>query len=187
MTAAFEHIQFVFLDRDGVVNRKLPEGEYLKDPDAVAVLPGVESAIASLNRSGRYVIVVSNQRGIALGRVSPAEVAAIQARIEHQLAASHARIDAFYYCPHDEGECDCRKPGIGLFLQAFRDFPQASKENSLIVGDSLSDIEAARNFGIRSIFILGDPATQKEGAEQAASLADHVAASLFEAVEQWVL
>jgi D-glycero-D-manno-heptose 1,7-bisphosphate phosphatase len=180
--ASFKHIQYVFLDRDGVINRKPPEGEYVARWSDVQVLPGVESAIAAFNRSGRKVIVVSNQRGIALGRYTGADVEAIHAELQQHLAAHGAHIDAFYYCPHEEDQCDCRKPRTGMFEQAFRDFPGSSRANSLLIGDSISDIEAARNLGIPAIFIEGDPSTQKKGAERAAALADLVCASLLEAV-----
>jgi D-glycero-D-manno-heptose 1,7-bisphosphate phosphatase len=180
--ASFKHIQYVFLDRDGVINRKPPEGEYVARWSDVQVLPGVESAIAAFNRSGRKVIVVSNQRGIALGRYTGADVEAINAELQQHLAAHGAHIDAFYYCPHEEDQCDCRKPRTGMFEQAFRDFPGSSRANSLLIGDSISDIEAARNLGITAIFIEGDPSTQKKGAERAAALADLVCASLLEAV-----
>ena len=182
MKASFKHIQYVFLDRDGVINRKPPEGEYVARWSDVQVLPGVESAIAAFNRSGRKVIVVSNQRGIALGRYTGADVEAINAELQQHLAAHGAHIDAFYYCPHEEDQCDCRKPRTGMFEQAFRDFPGSSRANSLLIGDSISDIEAARNLGITAIFIEGDPSTQKKGAERAAALADLVCASLLEAV-----
>jgi D-glycero-D-manno-heptose 1,7-bisphosphate phosphatase len=184
VNAHFPGIDYVFLDRDGVINRKPPEGEYISRWEDVQLLPGVESAIAALHRSGRRVIVVSNQRGVALGLYTRADVDALHAQLRQHLDAHGARIDAFYYCPHDEGECDCRKPGIGMFLQALADFPQASRTNSLLIGDSLSDIEAARNLGIPSILIQGNPSTQKDGAAQAATLADGVCASLLEAVEE---
>ncbi len=165
-----------------MLNRKAPEGEYIGRWSEFHLLPGVERAIAALNRSGRRVVVVSNQRGIALGHYTSGDVDALHARLREHLAAHGARIDAFYFCPHDLDECDCRKPKPGLFLEAFRDFPEASVENSVVVGDSLSDIEAARGLGMRSIFIEGDPETRKGGAEQAAGLADAVVASLEEAV-----
>jgi D-glycero-D-manno-heptose 1,7-bisphosphate phosphatase len=183
----FPDIVYVFLDRDGVINRKAPEGEYVARWRDVQLLPGAESAIAALNRSGRHVIVVSNQRGIALGHYTRADVEALHARLQEHLAGHQAHIDAFYYCPHDTGQCDCRKPGTGLFRQAFRDFPLASTANSIVIGDSLSDIEAARALGMPSIFIPGEPSTQKEGAETAARLADRTSVSLLEAVEQHLL
>lgn len=164
------------------MNRKPPEGEYVGRWSDFHLLPGVEDAIAALNGSGRRVVVVSNQRGIALGRYTAADVDALHERLQQHLAGHGARVDAFYYCPHDVGECDCRKPGTGLFRQAFRDFPEASTENSVMIGDSLPDIQAARNLGMPSIFIEGDQKTQKAGAAQAAELADAVAESLVEAV-----
>ncbi len=187
LKARLENARYVFLDRDGVINRKPPEGQYVATWSAVELLPGIEAAIAALNRSGRRVIVISNQRGIALGYYTPADVDAIHAHLQEHLALHGAHIDAFYYCPHDRGECDCRKPGTGMFRQAFRDFPEASAANSVVIGDSLSDIEAGRALGMPSLFIVGDPSTQKEGAERAQRLADASAGSLPEAVTAWFM
>lgn len=186
MKDSFPNIRCVFLDRDGVLNRKPPEGAYIRNWEEFHLLPGVVSAIAALNRSGRRVLVVSNQRGIALGLYTRADVHALHARLQQHLAMHGARIDAFYICPHDKDECDCRKPKTGLFEQAFRDLPDTNSGNSLLIGDSISDIQAARALGIPSIFIDGDPQTQKPGASEAATLADARAASLCEAVEQFL-
>lgn len=186
MTGCFEGIANVFLDRDGVINRKAPEGQYIVCWSDVEILPGVEEAIAALNRSGRRVMVVSNQRGIALGLYTAADVDAIHSKLQEHLAGSGAHVDAFYFCPHDEGECDCRKPGTGMFLQAFRDFPDANATNSVMIGDSISDIEAARRLGMRSIFVEGDRTTQKPGGERAGELADGRAASLSASVELYL-
>jgi len=179
----FADIEYVFLDRDGVINLKSPEGKYIGHWDHFHFLSGVEEAIAALNRSGRTVIVVTNQRGVALGYYTKADVDAIHEALQKHLAQHAARIDAFYFCPHDKNECNCRKPKTGLFEEAFQDFPGASATNSIVIGDSLSDIQAARNLGAPSIFIQGDPDTQKPGEEQARSLAGAVSASLVEAVK----
>lgn len=176
----------IFLDRDGVINRKPPEGQYIAHWSSFQILPGVEAAIASLNRSGRRVIVITNQRGVSLGLYSCMDVEALHARLQEHLAKYGAHIDAFYYCPHDKGQCDCRKPKPGLFQQAFRDYSDASSVNSLVIGDSISDIEAAQNLGIPAIFIQGDSKTQKPGAEKAASLAEATSSSLAEAVNEYL-
>jgi D-glycero-D-manno-heptose 1,7-bisphosphate phosphatase len=173
----------VFLDRDGVLNRKLPEGRYVASPADFELLPGVPQAIASLNRGGLRVIVVSNQRGIALGLHTAADVFAIHAKLQAVLQQSSAHIDGFYFCPHDTGQCNCRKPLPGLFEQAQADFPDIAAEASAMVGDSLSDIEFGRRLGMLPIFIEGDPEHQKPGAEAAAGLADQCFANLPEAVE----
>lgn len=179
---SFQDVHYVFLDRDGVINRKPPEGEYVGHWSGFQLLPGAESAIAALNRAGRRVIVITNQRGVALGRYTCTDVETLHSQLQEHLEQYGARIDAFYYCPHDKNQCDCRKPKTGLFQQAFRDFPDASTANSLVIGDSISDIEAARNLWIPAIFIQGDPETQKPGAETAAKLADAVCDSLADAV-----
>lgn len=179
---AFPHIQCVFLDRDGVINRKPPEGQYIGKWDDFHLLPDVEAAIAALNAAGRKIIVVSNQRGVALGLYTKDDVESLHRELQQHLARYSAHIDAFYYCPHNEGQCDCRKPGTGLFQQAFRDFPKMSATNSILIGDSLSDIQAAHALAMPSIFIHGDPAFQKPGASQAAALADATAESLAQAV-----
>jgi D-glycero-D-manno-heptose 1,7-bisphosphate phosphatase len=183
----FPGIEYVFLDRDGVINRKLAEGEYVGHWDHFHLLPGVEEAIAALNLSGRKVIVITNQRGIALGYYSSADVSVLHEQLQNYLASRGAHIDAFYFCPHDKNECDCRKPKTGLFEQAFRDFPGASAMNSIVIGDSLSDIEAAHNLSAPSIFIQGDPEFQKPGAEKAGSSANAVADSLLQAVNRFLL
>ena len=185
-TGTFPGIKYVFLDRDGVTNRKLPEGQFVRCWRDFEFLPGAESAIAALNRSGRHIIVISNQRGIALGLYTRADVETLHMKLQERMAEHDAHIDAFYYCPHDRNQCDCRKPKTGLFEQVFRDFPEASAQNSIVIGDSISDIQAARTLGLLAIFIQGDPKTQKPGAEKAAALADAVASSLIEAVEKYL-
>jgi D-glycero-D-manno-heptose 1,7-bisphosphate phosphatase len=140
-------------------------------------------ALARMSSAGLTLIVITNQRGIALGRMTVQDLEAIHLQMRADLARVGGRLDAIYYCPHDKNQCDCRKPGIGLFQQAMRDFPQIDAANSVVIGDSLSDIEAGRKLGMRTIFINGDPAVQKPGASHAAALADSVAGSLLEAVK----
>jgi len=178
-----KHVETVFLDRDGVLNEKMPEGRYVTSWEEFKPLPGVAQAIGSLNRMGIRVIVVSNQRGVALGRMTNAGVEAIHARFQDLLRASGAHIDAFYFCPHDKEGCDCRKPKPGLFLQAIRDFPEIQTETSIFIGDSLSDIEAGRNFGMATVLILGNAEGRRPEWEEARKLADASFASLPEAVE----
>jgi D-glycero-D-manno-heptose 1,7-bisphosphate phosphatase len=185
-TALFAGIQFVFLDRDGVINHKAPEGAYVYQWYDFHPLPGAESAIAALNRSGKRVIVLTNQRGIALGLYSRADVESLHAQLQKHLAKHGAHIDAFYVCPHDKEQCDCRKPKTGLLKQAFRDFPEATTANSLVIGDSLSDIQAAHSFGLPSILIQYGPQTRSADAEKATSLTTVVASSLLEAVETFL-
>jgi D-glycero-D-manno-heptose 1,7-bisphosphate phosphatase len=176
-------LRTIFLDRDGVLNEKMPEGSYVRAWSDFRVLPGAPEAVARLNRAGIRVIVVSNQRGIALGLYSSADVEAIHANLQDVLKADGAHVDAFYFCPHDKQECNCRKPLPGMFEQAQLDFPDISASTSAMIGDSLSDIEFGRRLGMGTVFIEGDAERQKAGAEKAAELADAHFASLGKAVE----
>jgi len=181
-----ENIVYVFLDRDGVLNRNLPDGRFVTSWEQFDLLPGVEEAVGHLNRSGRKVIVVTNQRGIALGLYSEADLHTLHERWREHMAAHGARLDAIYHCPHDNGQCNCRKPETGMFEQAFRDFPGATASNSIMVGDSLSDMEAASRLGMRSVF-LADPAEPlKPDADRAAALATASAVSLLDFVERFL-
>jgi D-glycero-D-manno-heptose 1,7-bisphosphate phosphatase len=173
----------VFLDRDGVINRKMPEGRFVTSPAEFHPLPGVPEAIARLNRAGLRVLVVSNQRGISLGLYTAADVLDIHAAFARELEAQHAHVDAFYFCPHDKAQCDCRKPLPGLFHQALAEFPDITAESSAIVGDSWSDIEFGRRLGMLTLFIEGDPEHRKPGAEAARDSADLHFESLPEAVD----
>jgi D-glycero-D-manno-heptose 1,7-bisphosphate phosphatase len=176
----------VFLDRDGVINEKMPEGRYVTSTEEFHLLPRVAESIARLNQADLRVIVVSNQRGIARGLYSAADVDAIHPQLQADLQAHGAKIDGFYICPHDKGQCNCRKPLRGLFDQAVSDFPEITAETSAMIGDSLSDIEFGRTLRMLTVFIEGDPDRRKPGAEAAAATADIRVKSLAEAVEALV-
>ncbi len=163
-----------------MLNRKAPEGQYVSRWDLFHPLPGVEEAVRLLNEAGLKVYVVSNQRGVALGLYTTADVERLHMRLNRELAAHGAHIDGFFYCPHDKNVCACRKPKPGLFEQARTLHPEIAWETSVMIGDSLSDIEAGVRLGMRTVFIEGDRATQKAGAEQAHTLAGTTRGSLLE-------
>jgi D-glycero-D-manno-heptose 1,7-bisphosphate phosphatase len=172
-------IRFAFLDRDGTINVKAPEGDYIKSPDELELLPGSAEAIRRLNEAGVWVGVVTNQRGIALGRMTESDLDAVHAALRGELARHGARIDAIYHCPHDHDACDCRKPRPGLLLRAQADVPGLEFEQAVLVGDAESDVEAGHRAGVRALIRLsGDPREAREG--------EHVARSLPDAVD-WLL
>jgi D-glycero-D-manno-heptose 1,7-bisphosphate phosphatase len=179
-------LRTVFLDRDGVLNRKLPEGRYVTSPSEFHPLPGVPQAIARLNDAGLRVVVVSNQRGIALGLYTAADVQNIHASFQSELKKHGAHVDAFYFCPHDEAQCNCRKPLPGLFEQAVAEFPDITAESSAMIGDSWSDIEFGRRLGMLTAYIEGAPEHRKPGAETARESAGLRFPSLVEAADTLV-
>jgi D-glycero-D-manno-heptose 1,7-bisphosphate phosphatase len=177
------NLSTVFLDRDGVLNQKMPEGSYVASWGDFHILPGVPDAISRFNRAGLRVVVVSNQRGIALGLYSTCDVETIHAGFQEVLKAHGAHIDGFYFCPHDKGTCNCRKPLSGLFEQAASAFPEIAAASSAIIGDSRSDVEFGRRLGMLTIFIDGDPERQEPGTQATGALADLRFPSLAEAVD----
>ena len=142
-----------FLDRDGVINVKAPEGQYVTRWEEVRFLPGVATAISELNKSGFRVIVISNQRCVAKGLVTSAEVEALHRKILKELADQGAVIDAVYFCPHDtEPKCDCRKPAPGMILRAAREH-QIDLGASWMIGDSDADVAAGKNAGCKTVLL----------------------------------
>ena len=146
-------VRLVLLDRDGTINRKPPEGDYVKSPEELELLPGAAEAVAALNAAGLTVVVVTNQRGIALGRMTEDDLGRVHAKLREELAAAGARLDAIHHCPHEQDSCDCRKPRTGMFEAARRAMPQIDFARSVVIGDSWRDIEAGRAIGARTIGI----------------------------------
>lgn len=182
-SARLRKLETVFLDRDGVLNEKMPEGEYVRSVRDLRVLPGVPGAIARLRRAGMRTIVVTNQRGMALGLYSAVDLEAIHTELQKAVALHGGRIDAFFHCPHDNHECDCRKPLGGLFDRAVEQFPAIDVKTSVMIGDSLSDIEFGRRLGMLTVFIDSDSEGGRPGSAQASDWADLRFRSLPEAVE----
>ena len=164
----------VLLDRDGTINVKAPEGDYITSPQQLKLMPGATEAIGLLNRARIPVIIVTNQRGIALGRMTEADLAAVHSRLMQLLGTHDAWIDSILHCPHDEGVCACRKPGTLLLERARRYLKLGSLRYSFMIGDSLSDVRAARSAGAQTVLLgpQGDPPPL--GVELASSLLEAV-------------
>jgi D-glycero-D-manno-heptose 1,7-bisphosphate phosphatase len=143
------------LDRDGTINVKAPDGDYIAHPAELVLLPGAGEAIRALNDAGIPVVVVTNQRGIALGRMTEADLAAVHRRLAELLAANGARLDAVFHCPHHAGTCACRKPGTLLLERAREHLGLVTLGNSIMIGDSDTDVLAGRAAGARTVR-LGD-------------------------------
>jgi histidinol-phosphate phosphatase family protein len=171
-----------FLDRDGVINVKAPEGQYVTRWEEVRFLPGVAAAIARLNKAGFRVIVVSNQRCVAKGLVTADEVTALHVRICQELASEGARIDAVYFCPHDTSPaCECRKPAPGMLLQAAKDH-WIDLGASWMIGDSVADVAAGKNAGCKTVLIGPGLIGRRENST--ANPPDLFADSLLDATEK---
>jgi D-glycero-D-manno-heptose 1,7-bisphosphate phosphatase len=173
---ALHRLSAVFLDRDGVINRKAPEGEYVTSWSQFQFLPNALEGLRLLAHAGQPVVVVTNQRGIARGRMSESDLMEIHNRMRRAVADAGARIDEIYYCPHESG-CDCRKPGTALFRRASQDLGIALADAAMI-GDSASDMQAATAIGALRVFVGGH--------EDSIPETDHVAGDLL-AAARWLL
>lgn len=171
----------VFLDRDGVIiaNRD----DYVKSIDEVVYLPGALAALARLAVSQYLVVIVTNQSAIGRG-ILPAETAeAIGLHVIGRIRREGGRIDRMYVCPHTpDDNCDCRKPKPGLLLRAARELP-LDLSGSWMVGDALSDAQAALAAGVRPILVRTGRGTEQADLSEANGL-NHVpvVADLAEAV-----
>jgi D,D-heptose 1,7-bisphosphate phosphatase len=151
----------IFLDRDGTINQEV---DHLSSQEQFELIDGVGEAICQINSAGILAVVVTNQPVIARGELKEAELKLIHNKMDTLLGRQGAYLDRLYYCPHHtdsgfEGEirvlkldCDCRKPKIGLFIQAKNDL-NIVLEKSWVVGDSTRDILAAQNAGMKSILV----------------------------------
>jgi histidinol-phosphate phosphatase family protein len=141
----------VFLDRDGVLNKK--REDYVKSIKELEIFPNISEEILKLKKKGFLIIVITNQSVINRQIITIKELEKIHLTIQKFLLKSKTSIDKFYFCPHRPDEkCKCRKPNPGLIKQAINEFSiDASK--SWMVGDSVTDIQAGEKAGCKTIFL----------------------------------
>ncbi len=172
-----------FLDRDGTI---IHDADYVRDPGNVMLLDGAAAAIARLNDRRIPVIVVTNQSGIARGRMTREEYDAVHAKVEELLAAHGAYVDAVYVCPHHPdftGACECRKPGTLLYRQAADDH-RLDLARSVYAGDRWRDVAPAVELGGRGILVRG-PSTAADDLRRAETHVDiEVVTSLAEVADR---
>ncbi len=143
----------VFLDRDGVLNRKPARAEYVQRPSEFEWLPGALEALKELNEAGFRVLVFTNQAGIARGAMTEGDLEAVHRKMLDEAEAFGGRIDAVYHCPHgwDDG-CDCRKPSPGMLFRAQREH-DLDLTRITFIGDDERDAEAAVAAGCKPVLV----------------------------------
>ena len=140
-----------FLDRDGVINEEVG---YIRSPEQLKVFSFAGPAIKLLNEKGIKAIVVTNQSGIGRGYFDRKTLDEIHRKLRSDLAKEGAFLDGIYYCPHHPDQnCPCRKPKAGLFLKASKDF-DLDLLQCYTIGDKLTDLEAGREAGTKTILVL---------------------------------
>ncbi|NPD46854.1 MULTISPECIES: HAD-IIIA family hydrolase [unclassified Lentimicrobium] len=148
--------RFLFLDRDGVINKR-KVGGYITKWEDFEILPGVLEAITVFSSYFDRIIIVTNQQGIGKGLMSADSLQYIHEQFGKLVEENHGHIDAFYYCPMLKSEADnCRKPGIKMALKAQEDFPEIDMSKSMMIGDTASDMNFAKNAGMTAILLQNE-------------------------------
>ena len=176
----------VFLDRDGTL---IEHVELMRRIEDIRFFPEAEQAVKKLNELGFLVVVITNQPVVARGLIDEKGIDEIHAVLVSELDKKGAKIDAVYFCPHHPEatlesyrvKCECRKPEPGMIIKAIKDHG-IDPDQSYVIGDSMSDIEAGKRAGIKTILIKTGPghATDKNYQELKP---DFIAHSLTETVE----
>jgi D-glycero-D-manno-heptose 1,7-bisphosphate phosphatase len=141
---------YLLLDRDGTL---IEERHYLHDPDGVVLLPGARDLLSTARDLGWGVVILTNQSGVARGKMTLDDVHAVHDRMLSLLGDPELTHNHIFTCPHGpEDNCDCRKPLPGLALQASRRF-EIDFPHSLVIGDRVRDLEVGRAVGARSVLV----------------------------------
>ena len=141
----------VFLDRDGVINRRRPD--HVKSWAEFEFLPGVLQTLAELTRLAIRLVVVTNQSSVGRGLLEPQELAHLHALMTAEIRACGGELAGIYVCTHSpDAGCKCRKPGTDLFHRAAADLA-IPLVGSVMIGDSPTDEEAARSVGCQPILV----------------------------------
>ncbi len=143
--------QLIILDRDGVIN--YDSDEYIKSVDEWQALPGSLAAIAQINQLNIPVVVCTNQSGVSRKLFTVDTLQAMHHKLSTELAEHGGHLDNIYACiHHPDDHCSCRKPMPGMYNQAAREF-DAQAQHTLVIGDSLRDIQAAQAGGFKCALV----------------------------------
>lgn len=151
----FDATWSLFLDRDGVINKRRPD-DYVKTWDEFIFLPGALNALEVFSMHFRRIFIVTNQAGIEKGILSHESLDKIHDQMLETIHYHGGRVDEIYYCPYTSAlDPLCRKPNPGMALEAKKDFPDIDFHHCIMVGDSDSDIIFGNNLGMKTI-LVGD-------------------------------
>lgn len=142
----------LFLDRDGVINKEL-RNDYVKHWDDFIFETGALEAISKLSNIFGKIIIVTNQRGIGIEIMTDEDLSSIHTKMISAIEKAGGRVDAIYYAPAADRSDIRRKPNPTMALESKNDFPEIDLSNSIMVGNSISDMEFGKNAGMKTIFI----------------------------------
>ena len=152
----------LFLDRDGVINQRIVEG-YVTKPEEFEFIDGVQEALKICTGIFQNIVVVTNQQGIGKGLMNKEDLHAVHEKMLSRVKESNGRIDKVYFCPDlKEYQPLCRKPQVGMALQAQKDFPEINLKKSVMVGDTLNDMIFGRRLNMLTVLVGEDQTLAKD-------------------------
>jgi D-glycero-D-manno-heptose 1,7-bisphosphate phosphatase len=180
----------IFVDRDGTLTGQYGGGGV---EQTSPLLPGAGAAIRRINREAWQAVVVTNQPGVARGTFTEDAVADVHERLRLELLEEGARLDGIYYCPHHpdgvveryRSDCACRKPGMALFERA-RDEMGIDLHGSFMIGDRITDLQAAAACGMPALLVRSGRGRESEGLLAGLDVAPMGVADTLEDAVGWV-
>ncbi len=148
----------LFLDRDGVINHEKHQ-DYIHNWDEFKFYDGVPEVFKIFSKKFKRIIIVTNQKGVGKGLTKLDDLHTIHANMEQAIEKAGGHVDAIYYCSELEDNNPYRKPQPGMGLEAVRQFPDIDLSRSIMVGNTISDMEFGRNLGVYTVFL---PTTRPE-------------------------
>jgi len=142
----------LFIDRDGIINYE-KQGDYIRSWSEFRFYEDLPALFSQLAKKFRYIIVVSNQRGVGRGLMTESALVDIHLQMKLQVESAGGRIDAIYYCTSTDPAHPDRKPNPGMATRAKTDFPGIDLNRSLMIGNKPSDMLFGKNAGMHTVFI----------------------------------
>ena len=150
---------FVFLDRDGVINKKITDASVLK-PDDFKFVEGVKESIKWFSDSFARIFIVTNQQAVGDGKMTKKDLEDVHDKMLGEIRSSGGNIDKIYFCTtHDNTWSYCKKPSPGMAVKAKKDFPEIDFRKSIMVGDSLNDMKFGKRMKMITVFIGNEKKT----------------------------
>lgn len=148
--------KIIFLDRDGVINKKMPEGDYVKNWGEFEFLNGAVEALTAAFKKGYEIYIITNQAGVGKGLMKKEDLDLIHQNMQNELLNRGVRLGGIYCCCHtSKNNCKCRKPKPGMLFRAAKEH-KINLADVFFIGDSQSDMEAANAAGCKAILLTKD-------------------------------
>lgn len=157
----FSKYKFLFLDRDGVINKRIP-GDYVKSWEDFEYTAGALKSLVRFKNHFQHIIIVTNQQGVGKGLMSQEALDLLHEKLKEDVKKAGGKIDAIFACTElDDETNNCRKPSPAMAIWAKYKFPAIDFERSIMIGDSVSDIKFGQNLGMYTVLVEGKKEEEK--------------------------